>query len=145
MDRFKLCWTDKGMENADAQGYTGVRKIEGFGRAELAAMTKRLRDAGFTQDEDGWLAPKGMSHDDFLSAIEGKPVKGMDHSLSESIKDLFRQADKLQKEADIVREQGRILDRELHKRIAPRIEQWSEGLISSTELLDALEIEKRRL
>lgn len=145
MKRYKLCWTDKGMQIAEAQGHTGVRKLEGFSASELTAMTKRMKVAGFEQDEDGWLAPEGMNHENFMVVVEGKLGETKDHSLAESIKELFHEADRLQERADAVREQGRALDEELKRRIEPRIEQWSAGLISSVELLDALEIEKRRL
>jgi hypothetical protein len=145
MKRFKLCWTDKGMERAEAQGYQGVRKLA-FSASELTAMTKRMKMAGFEQDEDGWLAPEGMNHEDFIAVIEGNiKVEAKDHSLAESIRELFREADRLQERSETIREQGRVLDQELRRRIEPRVDQWLEGLISSVELLDALEIEKRRL
>lgn len=109
-------------------------------------MVKRMAEAGFAEDADGWLAPEGMSHEDFMIIVEGRTrAKPKDHSLAENIKHLFSEADLLQERADAVREQGRVLDAELKRRIEPRVDQWLEGLISSVELLDALVIEKRRL
>lgn len=68
-----------------------------------------------------------------------------DHSLAESIKELFREADRLQEQANTVREQGRALDAELRRRIEDKVGDWREGFISTVELLDFLEVEKRRL
>lgn len=146
MKRFKLCWNDKGMELAQAQGYIGIRNLAGFTPKELMAMTKRMKEAGFTQDEDGWLAPEGMSHEDFMIVVEGRVrSEPKDRALAESIKEFFREADRLQEQANKVREQGRALDAELRPRIEDKVGDWFGGLISTVELLDFLEVEKRRL
>lgn len=68
-----------------------------------------------------------------------------DYSLAKDIKNLFAKADELQKEADLVREQGRALDRELRKRLEQKVEDWRDELISTVEFIDFIEIEARKL
>lgn len=150
MKRYKLCWTEYGQEKAEQQGHIGIVRTPIPNDEGLTKLSKKLFDLGFTEDMHGYLAPEGWSHKAFVEAVEEvladiAHLKSKDYSLSESIKELFREADQLQERSEAVREQGRALDAELKRRIEPRVDQWLEGLISSVELLDGLEIEKRRL